>query len=144
MLQAWRGGDLDEGTGKVKRDRRAGFDPRQRLRLRGQKKAAHALVFMLDTVHSHVTASGGWAVSAGAHRHRESSRRLGGIPRVAGEGWVVTIPKPVHKTMRERGLEPLSLAAPDPKSGASASFATLAFHLSQPSKLNLRRPRIER
>ncbi len=29
--------------------------------------------------------------------------------------------------MRERGLEPLSLAAPDPKSGASASFATLAF-----------------
>jgi hypothetical protein len=28
--------------------------------------------------------------------------------------------------MRERGLEPLYLSVPDPKSGASASFATLA------------------
>src|SRR5215510_9864478 len=30
--------------------------------------------------------------------------------------------------MRRRGLEPLRLSAPDPKSGASASSATLANH----------------
>lgn len=32
--------------------------------------------------------------------------------------------------VRKRGLEPPCLAAPDPKSGASASFATSAFGIS--------------
>jgi hypothetical protein len=34
--------------------------------------------------------------------------------------------EPLEIRVREGGLEPPSLSAPDPKSGASASFATLA------------------
>ncbi len=34
-----------------------------------------------------------------------------------------------EEVVRKRGLEPPCLAAPDPKSGASASFATSAFGL---------------
>src|SRR5581483_9587109 len=37
-----------------------------------------------------------------------------------------TLTAGVGRKMREGGLEPPSLSAPDPKSGASASFATLA------------------
>ena len=47
-------------------------------------------------------------------------------PTGPGRQWLMSdIPRPKEK-MRERGLEPLYLAVPDPKSGASASFATLA------------------
>jgi hypothetical protein len=35
------------------------------------------------------------------------------------------------RSMREKGLEPLSLAAPDPKSGVSASFTTLARNIAE-------------
>jgi hypothetical protein len=42
--------------------------------------------------------------------------------------------------MREKGLEPLSLAAPDPKSGVSASFTTLARNIVEIAEKVNRRP----
>jgi hypothetical protein len=37
--------------------------------------------------------------------------------------------------VRERGLEPLYLTVPDPKSGASANFATLAGGINKQTPL---------
>ena len=46
--------------------------------------------------------------------------------------------------MLEEGLEPTLLAEPDPKSGASANFATRAEDFRSQPQLNIRRRRLNR
>jgi hypothetical protein len=70
------------------------------------------------------------------HRMPECAADLQGLPSCAlpylrrfegeFEGEFQKVHFPSVKKMPERGLEPLLLAEPDPKSGASANFATPA------------------